>query len=84
MLEQETQQEIQRICRKVVPDRLPSATNLDGKGECQHFHEKLSSTYYDKLTGHTGASFANLVQSGEHVEDGFKTGKIKDYQMLFN
>lgn len=43
----------------------------------------LSSTYYDRLIGHIDASFANLVQTGEQIEDGLKTGKIKDYQTLF-
>lgn len=36
-----------------------------------------SSTYYDRLNGHTSASFANLVQSGEHMEEGHKTEKLK-------
>lgn len=43
----------------------------------------LSSIYYDRLIGHAGASFANLVQTGERIEDGLKTEKIKDYQTLF-
>lgn len=43
----------------------------------------LSSTYYDRLIGHADASFANLVQIRECIEDGPKTGKIKDYQKLF-
>lgn len=43
----------------------------------------LSSTYYDRLIGHTNALFANLVQTAEHIEDGLKTKKIKDYQTLF-
>lgn len=43
----------------------------------------LSSTYYDRLIGQARASFANLVQTGEWIEDGLKTGKIKDYQALF-
>lgn len=47
------------------------------------FMSTLSSTYYDRLIGHAGASFANLVQTGERIEDGLKTGKIKDYQTLF-
>lgn len=28
----------------------------------------LSSTYYDKLIGQAGASFANLVQTTERIE----------------
>lgn len=43
----------------------------------------LSSSYYDRLIGHVGVSFAYLVQTGERIEDGLKTGKIKDYQTLF-
>lgn len=43
----------------------------------------LSSTYYDGLNGHASASFANLVQTTEHIEDGLKTGKIKDYHTFF-
>lgn len=39
--------------------------------------------YYDRLIGHASASSANLVQTGERIEDGLKTEKIKDYQMLF-
>lgn len=28
----------------------------------------LSSTYYDRLIGHTSASFSNLVQTGERIK----------------
>lgn len=35
----------------------------------------LPYTYYDPLIGHEVASFANLVQTGEKIEDGFKTKK---------
>lgn len=44
----------------------------------------LSSTYYNRLIGHAGASFANLVHIWERIEDNLKTGKIKDYQTLVN
>lgn len=43
----------------------------------------LYSTYYDKLIGHAGASFNNLVQTGERIKDDLKTEKIKNYQKLF-
>lgn len=39
----------------------------------------LPSAYYDRLIGQDGAPFANLVQTGERIEDGINTGKIKDY-----
>lgn len=42
----------------------------------------LSSTYCYRLIGHASASFANLVQTGNSIEDILKTGKIKDYQTL--
>lgn len=48
------------------------------------FMGTLSWTYYDRLIGHASASFANLVQTGERIEDGLKTGKIKDYETLFD
>lgn len=48
------------------------------------FMGTLSSTYYDRLIGHVGALFVNLVQTGERIEDGLKTGKIKDYEILFD
>lgn len=44
---------------------------------------ELCPTYYDWLIGHASASFSNLIQIGERIEDGFKTRKIKDYQALF-
>lgn len=44
------------------------------------FMTMLSLTYYDKLIGYAGTSFANLVQAGERIEDGLKTRKIKNYQ----
>lgn len=37
----------------------------------------LLSTYYDMLIDHANASFSNLVQTGDRIEDGFKTSKIK-------
>lgn len=43
----------------------------------------LSSTYYDRIIVHASASFSNLVQTGELIEDDLKTGKIKDYQAFF-
>lgn len=43
----------------------------------------LPPTYCDRLIRHASASFANLVQTGEMIEDGLKTGKIKHYQTLF-
>lgn len=43
----------------------------------------LSSTYYDRLIGHARASFPNLIQIEEHIEDELKTEKLKDYQNLF-
>lgn len=44
----------------------------------------LASSYYNRLTGYAGASFVSLVQTGERIEDGLKTGKIKDYQKFLN
>lgn len=44
----------------------------------------LSLTYYDRLIGHAGASFSNLFQTGERIEDGLNTEKIKDYQKPFD
>lgn len=38
---------------------------------------------YDRLICQHRASFVNLVQIGERIEDNLKTGKIKDYQKLF-
>lgn len=46
--------------------------------------DTLSSTYYDRLLGHAGASFANLVQIEGQIEDGLKTWKIKDYLPFMN
>lgn len=37
----------------------------------------LSSIYYDQLVGHAGASFANVVQTNELIEDELKTENIK-------
>lgn len=47
----------------------PSATSPDWKGKVTIFMGTLLSTDYDKLIGHAGASFANLVQIGEIIED---------------
>lgn len=43
----------------------------------------LTSTYNDRLIDHAGASFPNLVQIGEWIEDSLKTENINDYQKLF-
>lgn len=43
----------------------------------------LSSTYHDGLIGHASASFDNLLQIKERIKGSLKTGKFKDYQMLF-
>lgn len=48
------------------------------------FMSTLSLTYYIRLIGHAGASFANLVHTEEHIQDGLKAKKIKDYQKLLN
>lgn len=55
-------------------DSLSSTTSLDNKGKCHHLHEYSA---LNRLIGHASASFLNLVQIGEHIEDGIKTGKIK-------
>lgn len=47
------------------------------------FMSILSATYYNRLIGYASASFTNLVQMGERIEDGLKKEKIKDYQTLF-
>lgn len=44
------------------------------------FMSIISLTYYDRLIGNAGASFVNLVQTGENS---LKMGKINDYQKLF-
>lgn len=41
------------------------------KGECDHLCLRHT------MIGHSSASFTDLVQSGEHIEDGLKIGKIK-------
>lgn len=46
------------------------------------FMSTLSLTYYDRLISHVSASFTNLVQAAEYIEDSLKTGKIKDFQTL--
>lgn len=38
----------------------------------------LSATYYDRLISHAGASFGNLVQTGERIKDGLKI-EIKEH-----
>lgn len=43
----------------------------------------LSSTYYDRLISHAGASFANLVQTREVDRGRNQDMKIKHYQTLF-
>lgn len=48
------------------------------------FMSTLFSTYYDRLIGQASASFTNLVQIGEYIEDGLKIEKIIDYQTLFS
>lgn len=53
------------------------------KKRCYHLYGYFSSMYYDRLIEHAGASFANIIQTREHTEDGLKTWKIKDYQKLF-
>lgn len=58
-------------------------TALTEKENMTIFISTLSSTYYGRLIGHPDASFTNLVQTEERIEDGFKMEKIKDYQKLF-
>lgn len=43
----------------------------------------MFSTYYDRIIGNRSASFANLAQTGEQIEDGLKTEKFMDYYTLF-
>lgn len=47
------------------------------------FMSTLLSTYDDELIGHASVSFTNLVQTGESIEHGLKTHKIKDDHTLF-
>lgn len=46
------------------------------------FKSNLSSAYYDKLIVYASTSFVNLLQTGESIENGHKTDKIKGYYTL--
>lgn len=84
MYKQKAQQELQRVCTKAVPDCLPSTTSIAEKRKCHHFHNYYVLDLYDRLIGQASVSFANLVQTGEHIEDNHKTEKIEDYQTPFD
>lgn len=43
------------------------------------FLSTLASPFYEHLIGVAATDFATLVQAGQRVEDGLKTGKIIDY-----
>lgn len=81
--EQNARRELQRIRTKMVPDNFSCTTSRDEKENVTIFIGTLSSTYYDRLISHVGASSMNLVQNRERIEDGLKKGKSKDYQTLF-
>lgn len=69
-------------CRKYTLKWRQTASQVTEKETVIIFMRTLSTTYYDSLIGYVGAQFANLVQIGEHIEDGLKIVKIKDYQKL--
>lgn len=48
------------------------------------FMNTLPPTYYNRLIGHAGTLFANLVHTGERIKDDLKTAKLKDYQTLLS
>lgn len=56
---------------------------LTGKENVTIFMSTMSSTYYHRFIGQVGASFVNLVQTEERIQDGLKAEKFKDYQKLF-
>lgn len=58
-----------------------TATPL-GERECYNSWA-LVFNFYDGLIGNVSASYANLVQTREHIEDTLKIGKINDYQIFF-
>lgn len=62
---------------------LQTQPALTEKENVTIFMSTLSAIYYDRLIGHVGASFVNLVQIGERIEDTLKIEKIKDCQTLF-
>lgn len=45
-----------------------------------HFSVYIAPIYYDRFIDHDSVSFADLIQTGEVIEDSLKIEKIKDYQ----
>lgn len=66
--------------RQTASQNQPAFTE---KENVTDFMSTLSAMYYNRMIGHAITSFKNLVQAGECLKDRFKTGKIKDYQTLF-
>lgn len=62
---------------------LKSNLRLQIKKNVTIFLATLTPNYNDFLINQAGASFSNLEQTAERVEDGLKIEKIKDYQILF-
>lgn len=59
----------------MAADSLTGLACRTEKEDVTIFMGTLSSTYYVRLIGHTGLSFANLVQIGERLEDDLKIEK---------
>lgn len=62
---------------RVAPNSSQVQPTLTEKENVTIFIGTLSSTYYGRLIGHVGASFANLAQTEERIEDGSKLESSK-------
>lgn len=54
---------------------------LTEKDKMTIYMSTLSTTYHNKLIGHTGASFGNLVQTAERIEEWKNQGLPKALQI---